>query len=318
MSPRLRDAPSRSAIDGVACRGAAVARWNLASANPARAAPPTKAPGLRRAKASVSARSAGRLCRRRSCARSDAPPAMMPSIRPRSDPVSSAACARNLAAASRALSAMKSRPASACALSSLITFSLADPRTSRASSWVASIASAPAAFRVLAASSTVSRILSCATSTSCHGYGLPRLGLRSQRDLGTERGPSRASSRRGHNRASLGGFDPGVQDRGRRAPEQGTTCLPPALTRHTRTRSTAKEKDHARLGCYVPRHRADRGGTRLQRYRRRLCGHRAGAFRDLPHPVRGGDDRTGDADRKSTRLNSSHVKISYAVFCLKK
>src|SRR5690606_40271296 len=25
-----------------------------------------------------------------------------------------------------------------------------------------------------------------------------------------------------------------------------------------------------------------------------------------------------EADRKSTRLNSSHVKISYAVFCLKK
>src|SRR5690606_41354622 len=28
--------------------------------------------------------------------------------------------------------------------------------------------------------------------------------------------------------------------------------------------------------------------------------------------------RTGYEDRKSTRLNSSHVKISYAVFCLKK
>src|SRR5690606_42004603 len=27
---------------------------------------------------------------------------------------------------------------------------------------------------------------------------------------------------------------------------------------------------------------------------------------------------SGDRDRKSTRLNSSHVKISYAVFCLKK
>src|SRR5690606_39817172 len=27
---------------------------------------------------------------------------------------------------------------------------------------------------------------------------------------------------------------------------------------------------------------------------------------------------TGISDRKSTRLNSSHVKISYAVFCLKK
>src|SRR5690606_41755451 len=28
--------------------------------------------------------------------------------------------------------------------------------------------------------------------------------------------------------------------------------------------------------------------------------------------------RLGERDRKSTRLNSSHVKISYAVFCLKK
>src|SRR5437667_6177601 len=27
---------------------------------------------------------------------------------------------------------------------------------------------------------------------------------------------------------------------------------------------------------------------------------------------------TGNADRKSTRLNSSHITISYAVFCLKK
>src|SRR5690606_41072610 len=27
---------------------------------------------------------------------------------------------------------------------------------------------------------------------------------------------------------------------------------------------------------------------------------------------------TAERDRKSTRLNSSHVKISYAVFCLKK
>src|SRR5690606_16332754 len=40
-----------------------------------------------------------------------------------------------------------------------------------------------------------------------------------------------------------------------------------------------------------------------------------------PHP--GGDEPPGfmdvpNLDRKSTRLNSSHVKISYAVFCLKK
>src|SRR5690606_25874103 len=31
-----------------------------------------------------------------------------------------------------------------------------------------------------------------------------------------------------------------------------------------------------------------------------------------------GSGRMGSRDRKSTRLNSSHVKISYAVFCLKK
>src|SRR5690606_40575766 len=30
------------------------------------------------------------------------------------------------------------------------------------------------------------------------------------------------------------------------------------------------------------------------------------------------DSKMHDKDRKSTRLNSSHVKISYAVFCLKK
>src|SRR5690606_40591691 len=32
----------------------------------------------------------------------------------------------------------------------------------------------------------------------------------------------------------------------------------------------------------------------------------------------GYDTMVGERDRKSTRLNSSHVKISYAVFCLKK
>src|SRR2546427_2482916 len=35
-----------------------------------------------------------------------------------------------------------------------------------------------------------------------------------------------------------------------------------------------------------------------------------------PGPARA--DRSGPADRKSTRLNSSHSQISYAVFCLKK
>src|SRR5471032_3561961 len=39
---------------------------------------------------------------------------------------------------------------------------------------------------------------------------------------------------------------------------------------------------------------------------------------DLPHAAPRRDPRRGAADRKSTRLNSSHITISYAVFCLKK
>src|SRR5690606_41951927 len=40
-------------------------------------------------------------------------------------------------------------------------------------------------------------------------------------------------------------------------------------------------------------------------------------FSDFPVAIADNPDRFG-LDRKSTRLNSSHVKISYAVFCLKK
>src|SRR5690606_41694523 len=43
-----------------------------------------------------------------------------------------------------------------------------------------------------------------------------------------------------------------------------------------------------------------------------------GGRRGKTHRARTGDHQHGDQDRKSTRLNSSHVKISYAVFCLKK
>src|SRR5207248_10603711 len=45
---------------------------------------------------------------------------------------------------------------------------------------------------------------------------------------------------------------------------------------------------------------------------------RDGVFeRDDPHRLRAGN-RPAATDRKSTRLNSSHRTISYAVFCLKK
>src|SRR5690606_41191825 len=47
----------------------------------------------------------------------------------------------------------------------------------------------------------------------------------------------------------------------------------------------------------------------------KVCGQ-AGDFELGQHVA---DDGLADLeDRKSTRLNSSHVKISYAVFCLKK
>src|SRR5438067_5674565 len=47
--------------------------------------------------------------------------------------------------------------------------------------------------------------------------------------------------------------------------------------------------------------------------------HMAESLRHLPADKRS-DPAGGEAtrDRKSTRLNSSHVSISYAVFCLKK
>src|SRR5690606_39281378 len=38
----------------------------------------------------------------------------------------------------------------------------------------------------------------------------------------------------------------------------------------------------------------------------------------LPTPPEKSKREMAQTDRKSTRLNSSHVKISYAVFCLKK
>src|SRR2546430_8845131 len=44
-------------------------------------------------------------------------------------------------------------------------------------------------------------------------------------------------------------------------------------------------------------------------------GRRGAASSPACSPVR---DKHGISDRKSTRLNSSHSQISYAVFCLKK
>src|SRR2546427_9268674 len=54
------------------------------------------------------------------------------------------------------------------------------------------------------------------------------------------------------------------------------------------------------------------------RVSRRTAGGRGPGARGEPCQRRSRHERAGEADRKSTRLNSSHSQISYAVFCLKK
>src|SRR5262245_64855801 len=69
-----------------------------------------------------------------------------------------------------------------------------------------------------------------------------------------------------------------------------------------------------RQARHVPRGR--KGNGERSRERSRLArGRRAGRTRGAATGARQVRD---EVDRKSTRLNSSHLGISYAVFCLKK
>src|SRR5690606_40547336 len=65
------------------------------------------------------------------------------------------------------------------------------------------------------------------------------------------------------------------------------------------------------------RERPGGGGRPGRTEARRGDRHRRRGRRD-PGGPRGRADGAAAGDRKSTRLNSSHVKSSYAVFCLKK
>src|SRR3712207_8861774 len=71
-----------------------------------------------------------------------------------------------------------------------------------------------------------------------------------------------------------------------------------------------------------PRQAAGGGGLRLLAAPAALPLGRGGAGAEPPDAALGRlrADAVGDVlrDRKSTRLNSSHANISYAVFCLKK
>src|SRR3712207_8456262 len=68
-----------------------------------------------------------------------------------------------------------------------------------------------------------------------------------------------------------------------------------------------------------PRHGADLARGRLTRDWQARIGADAGPRWRRAHRGRGGPrELLARQDRKSTRLNSSHANISYAVFCLKK
>src|SRR5207248_10572772 len=86
----------------------------------------------------------------------------------------------------------------------------------------------------------------------------------------------------------------------------------PTLFPYTTLFRSRRERRHrrARQDAGEDHHRGRR------RQRRRL----AGRARRRPVPDRPADRPlgAGPGDRKSTRLNSSHRTISYAVFCLKK
>src|SRR5690606_41410337 len=87
--------------------------------------------------------------------------------------------------------------------------------------------------------------------------------------------------------------------------DQSTSPVLPTLSLHDALPIFA-DRDDPRIECRVlgDRHRPD------------LDPHAVGAVEQRrPGPGRRGAPAE---DRKSTRLNSSYVKISYAVFCLKK
>src|SRR5207249_9015244 len=81
---------------------------------------------------------------------------------------------------------------------------------------------------------------------------------------------------------------------------------------------------HRDLHSFPTRRSSDLTRSRLSHSRAAQasrCPPRSGRptdFTNRKSPVRASASIWVDRDRKSTRLNSSHVSISYAVFCLKK
>src|SRR5207302_4914595 len=85
--------------------------------------------------------------------------------------------------------------------------------------------------------------------------------------------------------------------------------LPPLPTRRSSDLSTASTRSPAKREMNIRRHPSDPTRSLV------ADGWTTMVQTSVPKLLVGSD---GCRDRKSTRLNSSHVKISYAVFCLKK
>src|SRR5437867_13203248 len=84
---------------------------------------------------------------------------------------------------------------------------------------------------------------------------------------------------------------------------------------HPRSRPTRRARPHGSNIRSPPRRRC---GPPRGPLPPRCSGARSGAASPRSHPTGPACPPSRDRDRKSTRLNSSHRTISYAVFCLKK
>src|SRR5205814_8226284 len=101
-----------------------------------------------------------------------------------------------------------------------------------------------------------------------------------------------------------------------------TSCLltpaPPPTPPYTLSLHDALPISHPVQRRGLRRRRTGRAAARAEDRERRAWRH----LDDRQYPARDGVRRplrgAAPLDRKSTRLNSSHLGISYAVFCLKK
>src|SRR3712207_8306692 len=79
-----------------------------------------------------------------------------------------------------------------------------------------------------------------------------------------------------------------------------------------------RSEEQRRVGNASSLHAAGRASRRVVEESRERIAQALGARPGEVVLTSGGTEADNTADRKSTRLNSSHANISYAVFCLKK